>query len=169
MLDLLKTIDKAHIAFSDMFPHPGLVSVGGTQIFVRRQWIEHLVDLVQAVKAKIDEIPQDSVLFEIKETLNLSWYEAGRLVNQLEKEVDLTRRDICDQIARHLYFISGFSWWLICRTQGKNVVVFRPISIIEPIVGILSQTGHSTTVLESPKAAIKEISEWRKSLAKRNA
>ncbi|WP_345735093.1 hypothetical protein [Prosthecobacter algae] len=132
---VVELIKAAHIGACDLFPHPGLLEIGGTRVFARSK-------LTRKLRAVIEQIIKRAPRCGWSEAFVKDFTELWRVADGFLVLID--RPDdgvscIPNQAARHFYLICGGAWHLV-SSLGQTYGVEPETSLI-PFERLLEYSG----------------------------
>jgi hypothetical protein len=136
--ELLILNQRVHTAFGDMFPHAGLLQIGGSRRFIQKSYVAHLKKIITDILV----ILQRCDLSEPMAKTSKLWNEIIALLTRLELHSESMSDDDINSIAITLYFASGAMWNYLVEKLGITPVPDRRYLHIEPFPILLKMTNR---------------------------
>ena len=127
--DVLTLIQRVHTAFGDMYPHAGLVHVGGSRKFIRKPFLDQLKKVITNIRSILDLCD----LSEYNLKVSNLWSEISALLTRLELNSTNMDDNEINSAAVTLYFASGIAWNYIVKKSQVTPVPDDKYLQIEPV------------------------------------
>jgi hypothetical protein len=133
--EALILIQRFHTAFGNMFPHAGLLQIGGSRKFK---------NIVTDIQSNVDRCG----LFSRDPNVSALWREAYSLLSRLKSNSKRLSDNDINSIAITLYFTSGLAWNHVVWKSQITPVSDKRYSQIEPLPILCKMTNRKCD--ESP-------------------
>lgn len=134
---VLQSLNSLHVGASDLFPHEGLIGVGGSRVFGRSRLTRKLHSLLAQM---IKRVPKCGWPDSFKE----DFIELCRLADGFVDLIDQAKQsesNVADLAARYFYLVCGGAWHLVTSLSSENIVKHE--STLEPFEKLLVRSGVS--------------------------
>jgi len=135
--EVLTLNQRVHTAFGDMFPHAGLLQIGGSRKFMQKAYLSHLKKIITEILSILGKCDASE---PVAKTVKL-WNEIVDLLSRLELHSDNFSDNDINGIAVTLYFASGTIWNYLVEKLQITPVPDKRYVLVEPVPVLLKMTN----------------------------
>lgn len=151
--EIFDLIERCHTILADLFPHEGLLAIGGSRVFVR-------TNLFVVLKKCIGDIRGSLAKTDPAGIVALFWNRAADLVDKMEKKNTEENSNDINEAARLLYFGSGLTWNFLRQQVPGDISHNANYVRVETVRELLARCGQNDQDMEqiAPDVLLKDVS-----------